>query len=90
MLGNPRTIEQKKRILFSMLKELDYLFCSDCVSKKFLNEYGEEVRIELTTPDDEKIEWEVIINGKQDVVCFSKKEDFVNDFLKINDEHCYI
>lgn len=90
MLGNPRTIEQKKRILFCMLKELDYLFCSDCVSKKFLNEYGEEVRIELTTSDDNEIEWEVLINGKQDVVCFSQKEDFVNDFLKINDEHCYI
>ena len=90
MLGNPRTIEQKKRILFSMLKELDYLFCSDCVSKKFLNEYGEEVRIELTTLNDEEIIWEVRINGEQEVFCFSQKEDFVNDFLKINDEHCYI
>ena len=90
MLGNPRTIEQKKLILFSMLKELDYLFCSDCVSKKFHNEYGEEVRIELTTPDDEEIECRVLVNDKQDVVCFSQKEDFVNDFLKINDEHCYI
>lgn len=90
MLGNPRTIEQKKRILFSMLKELDYLFCSDCVSKKFLNEYGEEVRIELTTLNDEEIIWEVRINGEQEVFCFSQKEDFVNDFLKINDEHRYI
>ena len=90
MLGNPRTIEQKKRILFSMLKELDYLFCSDCVSKKFLNEYGEEVRIELTTLNDEEIIWEVRINGEQEVFCFSQKEDFVNDFLKINDEYCYI
>ena len=90
MLGNPRTIEQKKRILFSMLKELDYLFCSDCVSKKFHNEYGEEVRITLTTLNDEEIVWEVYINGIQDVFCFSQKEDFVNDFLKINDEQCYI
>ena len=90
MLGNPRTIEQKKRILFSMLKELDYLFCSDCVSKKFLNEYGEEVRIELTTLNDEEIIWEVRINGEQEVFCFSQKENFVNDFLKINDEYCYI
>ena len=81
MLGNPRTIEQKKLILFSMLKELDYLFCSDCVSKKFLNESGEEVRIELTTLNDEEIIWEVRINGEQEVFCFSQKEDFVNDFL---------
>lgn len=90
MLGNPRTIEQKKHILFSMLKELDYLFCSDCVSKKFLNEYGEELRITLTTLNDEEIVWEVRINGKQDFLYFSLKEDFVNDFLKINDERCYI
>lgn len=90
MLGNPRTIEQKKSILVSMLRELEYLFCSDCVSKKFHNEYGEEVRLELSTPDDEKIEWEVLIDGELDLVVSSKKEDFVEDFLKINDEKCYI
>lgn len=90
MLGNPTTIEQKKRILVSMLRELDYLFCSDCVSKNFKNEYGEEVRIELTTLNDEEIICEVSIDGEQDLVCFSLKEDFVEDFLKINDKRCYI
>lgn len=90
MLGNPRTIEQKKRILFSMLKELDYLFCSDCVSKKFHNEYGEKVTLKLTTLNDEEIICEVLVNGELELFVFSKKEDFVEDFLKINDEHCYI
>lgn len=90
MLGNPLTIEQKKLILVSMLKEADYLFCSDSVVKTFHNEYGQEVKIDITVVDETEIAWEVIIDGKQDVVCFSQKEDFVKDFLKINDENCYL
>lgn len=90
MLGHPTTILQKKLILTSMLKELDYLFCSTSVSKKWHNEYDEEVKIELTTSDGEEIEWEVFVDGRQEVTGFSQTEDFVEDFLKVNDEHCFI
>lgn len=90
MLGHPTTITQKKLILVSMLKELDYLFCSDSVSKKWYNEYDEEVKIELTTSDGEEVAWEVFVDGRQEVVGFSQIEDFVEDFLKVNDERCFI
>lgn len=85
------TITQKKLILASMLKELDFLFCSDIVTKRFTNEKGEEVKIELSSPsDDEEVVWEVFINGKQTMVGFSQTVDFIEDFLKVNDERCFI
>lgn len=90
MLGNPTTIMQKKLILTSMLKELDYLFCSDTVSKKWYNIYDEEVKIELSTDDGEEVAWEVLVDGIQEAMGFSQMEDFVEDFLKVNDEHCFL
>lgn len=83
-------LTQKKTILVSMLKELDYLFCSDSVTKRFHNENGDEVKIELTTSDGEEVAWEVIVAGKQEVVGFSQIEDFVEDFLKVNEEKDFI
>lgn len=73
-----------------MLKELDYLFCSDSVTKRFHNENGDEVKIELTTSDGEEVAWEVIVAGKQEIVGFSQIEDFVEDFLKVNEENDFI
>lgn len=90
MLRNPLTLTQKKTILVSMLKELDYLFCSDSVTKRFHNAYGEEVKIELTTSDGDEVAWEVFVAGRQEVVGFSQMEDFVEDFLKVNDECGFI
>lgn len=90
MLKNTLTLTQKKTILVSMLKELDYLFCSDSVTKKFHNEYGDEVKIELETSDGEEVAWEVLVNGKQEVVAFSQMKDFVDDFLKVNEECGFI
>lgn len=90
MLRNSLTITQKKIILVSMLKELDYLFCSNSVSKSWLNDKFEEVKLELTAFLGEEICWEVFVEGKQEVVSFSQKSTFVEDFLKVNDECGFI
>lgn len=86
------TITQKKLILASMLKELEYLFCSDEVTKRFKRENGETVTITLEhgTFDDEDVYWEVYIEDNQVAVGVSQRKDFVEDFLKCNDEGCYI
>lgn len=76
------SVTQMTMILVSMLKELDYLFCSNEISKKLINDNGEEVIISLETCEDENtIPWEIIYKGKQEFVGFSDKDKFVSDCL---------
>lgn len=80
----PLSVTQMTMILVSMLKELDYLFCSNEISKKLHNEDGEEFIISLECCEDENtIPWELIHQGKQEVVCFSDKDKFVTEAMFI-------
>lgn len=90
MLGT-LTITQKRLILASMLKELEYLFCSDEITKRFTNEDGETVTISLEHGafDDEDVYWEVYIEDTQVAIGVSQRQDFIEDFLKCNEDGCF-
>lgn len=76
------TVTEMTFILVSMLREFEYLFCSNEISKTLHNKDGEEVKISLEAGEDENtIPWEIIYRGKQEFVGFSDKDKFVSECM---------